>query len=261
MVKSKYSTKQICQIFNITRETLRHYERIGLLNPYVNPANGYREYSYWDVSTLVDIIKYRSLGFTLSDTKDAIFEMDFPKIVSMLEEHTEYYAKLIHQYQLLLEKAKRDFPYLREAMEHIGEISETDIVDMFFIPYSTDPANEYFPSMQDAFEHSQFFSTALYINGHNHDMDCYGLITEKTYADFLKISQGIHIKKAHIVSQIIDVVGRDPIDESIVTNFKNSITKMYSKEFETIYAVLISRFYDSEKRYHQYYFVFSSLIT
>lgn len=259
MVKSKYSTKQICQIFNITRETLRHYERVGLLNPYVNPDNGYREYSYWDVSTIVDILKYRSLGFSLSDTRDAIFDMDFPHIVRMLEKHTEYYTNLIKQYELLLEKTTRDFAYLRGAMNHIGDITEGDTVDMFFIPYTTDPSNEYFTSMQTAFDHSQFFSTALTINGENHDMDCYGLLTEKSYADFLGIDKGILIEKSHVVSQIIDIAGRNPIDETIVDDFKATIAKKYSRDFETVYAILISRFYDEEKRYHQYFFVFSKL--
>lgn len=259
MIKSKYSTKQICQIFNVTRETLRHYERLGLLNPYINPDNGYREYSYWDVSTMVDILKYRSLGFSLSDTKDAIFDMDFPTIVNMLEDHTDYYTNLITKYQLLLDKAKRDFPYLRSAMNHIGEIHEADMVDLFYIPYTTKPSDENFPSMQTAFDNSQFFSTALCINGINHGMECYGLITEKNFADFLKVSNGIIIEKSHIVSQIIDVIGRDPIDETIASDFKSSITRMYSREFDTIYAILISRFYDKEKRYHQYYFVFSKL--
>ncbi len=259
MIESKYSTKQICQIFNISRETLRHYERLGLLKPRINPANGYREYNYWDISTIIDILKYRSLGFALSTTKDAIFDMDFPKIVDMLEDHTDHYKTLIRQYELLLDKTTRDFAYLRGAMDHIGDISENDTIDMFFIPYTTDQNNEYFASMQQAFNNSQFFSTALTIDGMHHDIDCYGLITEKTYADFLKINAGVTIEKSHVVSQIIDVIGRKPIDETIADDFRASITKMYSKEFDTIYAILISRFYDTEKRYHQYFFLFSKL--
>jgi len=130
---------------------------------------------------------------------------------------------------------------------------------MFFIPYTTDQNNEYFASMQQAFNNSQFFSTALTIDGMHHDIDCYGLITEKTYADFLKINAGVTIEKSHVVSQIIDVIGRKPIDETIADDFRASITKMYSKEFDTIYAILISRFYDTKKRYHQYFFLFSKL--
>ena len=48
MKKTKYSTKNICDIFGITRETLRHYERVGLLNPYINPDNGYKITAFLD---------------------------------------------------------------------------------------------------------------------------------------------------------------------------------------------------------------------
>lgn len=259
MIDSKYSTKQICQIFNITRETLRHYERMGLLDPHTNPSNGYREYSYWDISTIIDILKYRSLGFSISDTKDAIFDMDFPKIMNSLESHTDYFINQIRHYELLLEKTNKDLAYIRNAKNHNGEISETNMVDMFLIPYTTDPDNEFFSSMQSAFTNSQFFTTALTINGQNHDLDCYGLLTEKTYADFLHIDKGILIAKSPIVSQIIDIVGRNPINETIANDFKATITSKYSREFNTIYAALISRFYDAEKRYHQYFFVFAKL--
>ncbi|SFP89103.1 DNA-binding transcriptional regulator, MerR family [Butyrivibrio proteoclasticus] len=95
MIETKYSTKEICQIFNFGRETLRHYERQGLLNPRVNPNNGYREYSYWDVCSIVDILKYRSLGFSLSDTKDVMFEYDSPKIIKTLEEHSIFFQNQI----------------------------------------------------------------------------------------------------------------------------------------------------------------------
>lgn len=32
MIETKYSTKEICQIFNFGRETLRHYERYHQVN-------------------------------------------------------------------------------------------------------------------------------------------------------------------------------------------------------------------------------------
>ena len=40
--ESKYSTNDLCQMFGVGRETLRHYENLGLLNPKINPENGYR---------------------------------------------------------------------------------------------------------------------------------------------------------------------------------------------------------------------------
>jgi len=97
------------------------------------------------------------------------------------------------------------------------------------------------------------------INDHHHDLDCYGLITEKGYADLLNMTRGEIISQSTVISQIVDAVGRNPIDESIVDSFRSKISKKYSKEFDTVYAVLISRFFDKENRYHQYFFVFAKL--
>ena len=67
------------------------------------------------------------------------------------------------------------------------------------------------------------------------------------------------VPKTKAVCQMIDVVGRTPIDETIVDDFREKISKKYSRSFDTIYAILVTRFYDEEKRYHQYFFVFSKL--
>lgn len=259
MIETKYTTKEICQIFNFGRETLRHYERQGLLNPRVNPDNGYREYSYWDVCSIVDILKYRSFGFSLSETKDVMFDFDYPKIIKSLEEQSEYFTDKIIQYQLLLEKATKDLQYFHHASNHLFELSENNIEDFFLVPYTTDPTNEFFSSMQVAFQNSQFFTTTLTINENNRELDCYGLLTEKKYADYLKVEKGYIIKKSTVVSQMIDVVGKNPADENIVKEFKDTISRKYSRSFDTIYAVLVSRFYDKEKRYHQYFMVFAQL--
>lgn len=259
MINTKYSTKNICQIFGITRETLRHYERLGLLNPRFNPDNGYREYSYWDVSSLIDILKYRSLGFSLSDTKDAIFDMTYPQIKESLENHVEIYSNKLIQYDLLLKKATRDLSYFSHAQDHLGEIMEMETEELFYVPYTRNPKNPDISAMHKAFENLQFFTTGLVINGENHDLDCYVFITEKQYADFLKLQDGVVVPKTKAVCQMIDVVGRTPIDETIVDDFREKISKKYSRSFDTIYAILVTRFYDEEKRYHQYFFVFSKL--
>ena len=102
------------------------------------------------------------------------------------------------------------------------------------------------------------FSTALYI-GAAHDLESYGFVTEKSFAKVLKISQGITIPQSHIVCQFIDIRGCDPVNENIILDFKSSITKMYSREFETFWAISLARFYDKEHIYHRYYAVFTRL--
>ena len=258
-MKIKYSTKEICKIFDINRETLRHYERMGILNPYINPENGYREYSYWDVGSIIDVLKYRSLGFSLADAKDAIFEHDFPQIVDDLEKHSDYLTNQIILYNLLRKKATKDLEKMRNVQDHLNVIGETDTEDFYFIPYTIDPSDPGFKTMQNAFNHSEFFTTAILVDGQDRGHDNYGLLTEKAYADILKIGDGITIEGAHVVFTIADVVGRERVSESIVDDFRDKITAKYGREFDKICAVLITRFYDKEKRYHQYFFLFSKL--
>ena len=259
MKEHKYSTIEICRIFDITRETLRHYERLGLLNPSVNTENGYREYSYWDVSTLIDILKYRSLGFSLSDAKEALYESDFPRIIESLAEHADYYTNKIIEYTLLRKKALKDLTSIRLVQDHLFEISEVETEDLFFVPYTTDPKNPYFESMREAFNNSQFFTTSLIVDKDTQGDGNYGLITEKQYADFLNMDNGITIPGAKVVAQMVDLVGRERINESFLFEFMDRITQMYSRPFDKVYSILVSRFYDKEKRYHHYFFVFSKL--
>ena len=50
---------QMSKLFNITAETLRHYDRIGLLKPIVDEENGYRYYSIKEMEKLDLILKIK----------------------------------------------------------------------------------------------------------------------------------------------------------------------------------------------------------
>lgn len=54
-------------------EVIRYYTRIGLLKPFRNPANNYKQYSPVDVKRVRFIRHARGLGFTLAEIGD-IFE-------------------------------------------------------------------------------------------------------------------------------------------------------------------------------------------
>ncbi|KFN47068.1 hypothetical protein N787_01845 [Arenimonas metalli CF5-1] len=51
-------------------ETIRYYERIGLLPGPVRTGNGYRVYGHHDVARLRFITRGRELGFSLSEIRD-----------------------------------------------------------------------------------------------------------------------------------------------------------------------------------------------
>jgi DNA-binding transcriptional MerR regulator len=257
-----YTTKEIHDTFGIGRETLRHYENMGLLHPHINPGNGYREYGYWDMGTLVDILKYRSIGLSLDEVKKAMFELDFPQITASIEAlHTHYVEEML-RYKMLEKKARIDLSYLKYAMEYMEEITEASIEDLFFIPYGREERNIYHEDMKLALHHSQFFESAWIFDEDIQESDPLGglgFISVKEHAEYVGIKQGKVISASKVICKFTDVIGWDIIKRPTFEAFEKEAVKLRPDASKETYAILLSRFYDKEKRYHSYYFVFKKL--
>ena len=85
---------KMCQT---TRDTLRYYERQGILVPKKNPVNGYHYYSYAQISSYYFIRTFRSLDCSVGDIKeyllggeeirfDEFVEQQYDKLLQMRQE-------------------------------------------------------------------------------------------------------------------------------------------------------------------------------
>lgn len=61
------TVSQLAKKSSVTSDAIRHYVRIGLLNPIRNEANGYKVFSPQDIAKVQFIRKARNLGYTLSE--------------------------------------------------------------------------------------------------------------------------------------------------------------------------------------------------
>ncbi|MBH0058241.1 MerR family transcriptional regulator [Pseudoalteromonas sp. SWXJZ94C] len=66
--------KQLAKLMGVTPDTVRHYTRVGLLNPIRSEENGYQEYTASDQQRLKFIISSRQLGFSVKDIQQIIDE-------------------------------------------------------------------------------------------------------------------------------------------------------------------------------------------
>jgi MerR family transcriptional regulator, Zn(II)-responsive regulator of zntA len=62
-----YQVKELAKLCQVPPDTIRHYTRIGLLQPTRDPINGYHQYSASDSKRLEFIRKAKSLGFSLKE--------------------------------------------------------------------------------------------------------------------------------------------------------------------------------------------------
>lgn len=71
---TQWYVKELSQLTRVSVQTLHHYDRIGLLQPSVRLANGYRLYSEKDLLKLQQIIALKFFGFELAQIKTLLAE-------------------------------------------------------------------------------------------------------------------------------------------------------------------------------------------
>lgn len=111
----KFSIGQVSKLFEISKDTLRHYDKIGILKPEVNEANGYRYYYEEDLEKLGLILETKYLGISLSEIKETIESESLIQYKNSVEKQEKSIKKQI-------EELKRKQEHLQEAKEVLDKI-------------------------------------------------------------------------------------------------------------------------------------------
>jgi MerR family mercuric resistance operon transcriptional regulator len=75
MPHTLYTIGKLAQAADLNVETIRYYQRIGLIEEPARPPSGYRRYSEETLERLRFIVRAKQLGFTLAETRDFL-ELD-----------------------------------------------------------------------------------------------------------------------------------------------------------------------------------------
>ena len=86
------TVRQLARVAGVSVRTLHHYDAIGLLKPSSYSAAGYRLYSEAAVVLLQQILFFRELGFSLSDTRNIMSRPGFD-VREALESHRALLAR------------------------------------------------------------------------------------------------------------------------------------------------------------------------
>ena len=125
-MKEKYLIGEVCKLFNITRDTLVHYDKIGLLSPKKDKSNGYRYYDIEDLNCLTDILAFKKLNLPLTDINKAIKDSSPTDILEILREkelHIQEEMNKIKKLQSILEYMKCNVAACIEQLDQV-EIRE-----------------------------------------------------------------------------------------------------------------------------------------
>lgn len=99
----RWAIGEVAQLFDISTDTLRYYEKAGLLTAHKDKSNGYRYYSYNDIVLLMDILLLRNMELPVADIRQVITQMDIGDIENLLYEN----ERLIEARIAVLKKLKK----------------------------------------------------------------------------------------------------------------------------------------------------------
>ncbi|MBR5731623.1 MAG: MerR family transcriptional regulator, partial [Firmicutes bacterium] len=74
MVDEEYKVSELARLLDLTPETIRFYESMGIVMPRHDETNRYRYYLSTDFSRLYNAKMLRSMGFSLTEIKSFFYE-------------------------------------------------------------------------------------------------------------------------------------------------------------------------------------------
>lgn len=81
-----FTSGEFAKIAGVTKDTLFHYDKIGIFSPAVKEENGYRYYYIWQLEAFQAITVLRKLGMPLKGIKKYLEERGQERFLSLLRE-------------------------------------------------------------------------------------------------------------------------------------------------------------------------------
>lgn len=121
-MNEKWTIGQVAKLFDISTDTLRYYEKMGMLSPH-NGDNGYRYYSYDEFVVLMDILFFRNMELSIKDIKQIITKMDVGDIKNILYQNQRIIENRIQELIKLKKMIIQAASQYKLCEERLGEFS------------------------------------------------------------------------------------------------------------------------------------------
>lgn len=165
----RYSIGKMATMNHISEQTLRLYDRMGLLTPiYVNEDNGYRQYDIRQ-SFKLDTIQYlKHLGMSLKEIKELYDAKDLNLLQDKLVEEQTHIEKNLQEILIQKQAIQRTL----ESLEIYRNSPQDGQITLEYIP------KRYFVKVDET------------VNIYDHGLDTYESLLRDFKEDLIK--QGIH---------------------------------------------------------------------
>lgn len=128
----KYKIGEVSKIKNIDKQTLRYYDKLGLLNPQmIDNENGYRYYTM-DQFIEVDSIKFcKLMGMTLEEIVNFNNIKTADEAIDFLIEKQQLFEKELIKKQVILKHMKERMVEIQEKRKQYDQVGDMIRIEYF----------------------------------------------------------------------------------------------------------------------------------
>lgn len=161
-MKKKFLIKEVALMLGLSIDAVRFYEKKGLVHPYINPQNQYREYTHQNILELLDIIYYRNLGLSIAEISTILKQGRKEDVINLLhKKRLECEQRIRYEKQLW-----KKLSYMETMNASIQEESDCTLrlfPDSLVITYSMDEKQDVLETLLQMNKEEFVLSSLYYV--------------------------------------------------------------------------------------------------
>lgn len=137
MDKTKYLIGDVANLMGLSRDTLRYYEKRGILNSQKG-ENGYRYYTEQEISRLVGILYQRKMNISLEDMENLWADNTFSQLPDIVSNRLEEEKKAIRIHEQTIARLRLTQSDCQRLSRHVNEVLTKDFPAAYIIVPNSD---------------------------------------------------------------------------------------------------------------------------
>jgi DNA-binding transcriptional MerR regulator len=133
-----YKIGNVAEIFDLTREAIRSYEKAGILVPPRGNLAGYRYYHLRDLGILARSRIYKRYGFSLKEAAAMLHEDELSNVIKKFQKQEKAIEEEIIKQMNLLQSIRKRMRSMEEAERNLGNFSIEHSPEIYGIVYAAE---------------------------------------------------------------------------------------------------------------------------
>jgi len=222
------TVKVLAKLSSVTTRTIHYYDEIGLLEPAVVGANGYRYYGQDELLRLQQILLYKELGLELDTIKELLSDPALD-LETLLKGHRATLSARIKRLETIIATIDKTMQHLK------GKINMTN--DEIFVGFSAEQQEKYAKEAETLYDPET-------VRESNRRWKTY---SKEKQASILRESQQITLKMA-------DLMGSEPGDprvQACVAEWRANMENFWVPNVDQL--VGLAELYNQDERFRSNY--------